>query len=409
MLINHPLIKKAAWIFSGLLIAQLINFAFALILPRIYQPEDFALYGLFLSSVLILFEIVNFRLDQALMLPQLEEESVFIYKKSIQYASLLALAIGIIGTIVHLFSWLPQAKNIIFWIALSVLLQGINQPTLAFCNRIQAYTLMNISRVVQAISIGVVSCLPIIIHYSKVWLIEGFVVGQIASIIILYPVILRNFSLSIVKNRYLIREYSAFPKYGTWSSLLNTISRNSVVYILNLFFTPYFVGLYTFTNKLIQAPLALVSSSIGQVFFRDASHASTADELKALSNYTLKILSSIAIIPVCISWIWGPEIFEFLFGKEWRAAGEIAKYLALWYGTTLIVTPLSMLVDIKAKLKWELGYNIVFFLFRVGSLCLVAYFGDFKWSIIIFGAVSVFFNLYLLIFVRRLYHHEDKI
>ncbi|MCZ2394034.1 MAG: oligosaccharide flippase family protein [Chitinophagales bacterium] len=409
MLSIHSLVKNAAWIFSGLLFAQIINFLFALVLPRIYAPEDFALFGLFLSSVMILFEIVNFRLDHALMLPNIEEESIYIYRKAIFYGFILAFIVLLIGIVTYFNSWLTEGNYIIFWIALSIFLQGIIQPTFSFCNRIQSYTIMNIARIGQAIGMGLVSCIPYFIYESKVWLIEGFVFGQFIVIIVLYPVIFRNFKLPILKKNYSLASYSSFPKYGVWSSLLNTISRNSVVYLLNFFFVPYYVGLYTFNNKLIQAPLSLVTSSIGQVFFRDASQTKTQLELKSLSDFTQKILTIIAIAPICILWIWGPDIFEILFGKEWREAGEIARYLSLWYGTSLIVTPLSMLIDIKAKLKWELSYNILFFIFRVSSLCIVAYFGNFKWTIIIFGLVSVFFNLYLLIFVRRLTHHENKI
>lgn len=400
-------LQKVTWLFSGLFLVQVINLGFALLLPKIYSPQNFSLFGIYISTVLILSEIINLKLDQALMLPKSEEESIFIYKKALKIASIISVIVSIIFLAYYFSSWYQSEYSSLLWIPLSIILQGWIQPTITYCNRSQLYSKINIVRISQALVIGMVSCLPFIITTDRIFLIEAYVAGQTISIILLITLVFNLLNHKIESDNLSIQPYIKFPKYGTFSSLLNTISRNSVIYILNYFFTPYFVGLYTFTNRLVQAPIGLITSSIGQAYFRDASMAENSYELKKLTFSIERILAIIAVIPVSIALLFGPQIFEFLFGADWRGAGEIARYLALWYGTSLIVTPLSMLIDVKGHLKWELGYNFIFAFFRIGVLIIGGWWGDFKLTMILFSTVSVIFNLYLLIFIRQLVRHEN--
>jgi lipopolysaccharide exporter len=394
------------WLFSGLLLAQLINTGFAFLLPRIYDPADFAHFGVFLATVLILFEINNFKLDYALMLPSVEEESIAIYKKAVFYSSVFS---GVLMLIFIAYKLLPfkEHADYLGWVPVSVFLNGIYQPTITWCNRHGKYALINSSRILQAIITGIIACSPILIMTPQILLIQGFVMGQLAALLVLIAIVISLLEApTLVGNAVLLR-YVQFPKYGTWSALMNTLSRNLVFYLLHFFFSPAQVGFYTFTNRLVQAPLGVVTGAIGQAYFRDASQASSAKVLQDLTQKTMFSLSAFSVLPVIIGLAWGPELFGFLFGEAWQGAGEVARWLALWYGSSLVVTPLSMLVDVKGLLKWELRYNAVFFTFRLTALLIGGLTGHFLLTLALFCAVGVVFNLYLLWFVNRLAHAES--
>lgn len=399
---EYSFLQKVTWLFSGLFTVQIIHLVFSFILPRIYSPEEFAVFGIFLSSIFILFEINNYRLDHALMLPKEDTESIYIFRKAIAYSTLTALTVGLIWVAYSMSSLYNNSYSDLKWISVSVFLQGIIQPSLSFSNKNLKYKLINFSKIIQAITVGVVSCSPFFFNTDQVYLIQGFVAGQLIACIVFISQYFKKLVQFDTNNSYSIRPYIEFPKFGTLSSFLNTVSRNSIVYVLSIFFTPQMVGLYTFTNRLTQSPIGLITSAVGQAYFRDASQAKTKEELKELTENVQKILSQLAIIPVTIALFFGPALFEFLFGQEWRAAGEIARYLSFWYGTTLVVTPLSMLIDVKKRLKWELAYNAVFALTRISLLILAGMFFSFKWTIILFCAVSVVFNIYQLLFLKQL-------
>lgn len=399
---EYSFLQKVTWLFSGLFIVQIIHLVFSLLLPRIYPPGDFAVFGIFLSSIFILFEVNNYRLDQALMLPKDEAESLFIFRKAILFSTLTAVVIAIVWVAYSYSSFYNSSYADLKWIPISVFLQGVIQPSLSFSNKNLKYKLINFTRISQALTVGIVSCLPLFMVSKQVFLIQGFVAGQLIACIVFISQYFKKLVQFDTNNSYSIRPYIEFPKFGTLSSFLNTVSRNSIVYVLSIFFTPQMVGLYTFTNRLTQSPIGLITSAVGQAYFRDASQAKTKEELKELTENVQKILSQLAIIPVTIALFFGPALFEFLFGQEWRAAGEIARYLSFWYGTTLVVTPLSMLIDVKKRLKWELAYNAVFALTRISLLILAGMFFSFKWTIILFCAVSVVFNIYQLLFLKQL-------
>lgn len=402
MSLQSSFIRNVSKIFSGLFIVQVINILFALLLPYIYIPEDFALFGIFISTTLILFEVINLRLDQALMIPQDDEESIFIYKKSIRFAIGISLVILLILGLLFFTKLISTDQIQLLWIPLSLLLQGIIQPTMTFQNRTQQYSMMNIMRILQVIVTGVISCIPLVFETEKIFLIEGFVAGQFSVILLAAPIISKNLFSTPTKNAYSLQPYWNFPKYGAISSLCNNLSRNSIVYVLSAFFTPQIVGLYTFTNRLVQAPLGMITSSVGQIFFREVSQCTSSEQVKHLTQKVEKSLTLLAILPVIIALGFGPAIFALLFGEEWRAAGEIARYLAIWYGTTLIVTPLSMLIDVKGRLKWEMYYNISFAICRIGLLIIGGIWGNFMGTMLLFCVVSVIFNFYLWIFVKQI-------
>jgi lipopolysaccharide exporter len=398
-------LSKVLWLFSGLFLAQLIHTGFAFVLPRIYDPQDFAHFGIFLATALILFEINNFKLDYALMLPVNEEESMALYKKAVYYAAVFS---GILLLLYFIYLLMPFQSHAHYlgWVPVSVFLNGIYQPTITWCNRHGKYRLMNISRILQALITGLVACAPVFVMTPRILLIQGFVMGQLVALLILMNIVVSLLEERTRVSNEVLMKYIQFPKFGTWSALLNTLSRNMILYLLHFFFSPIQVGYYTFTNRLVQAPLGIVTGAIGQAYFREATQATSAKSLQELTQKTMFSLSTLAVIPIIIGLAWGPECFSWMFGEEWYGAGEVARWLSLWYGSSLVVTPLSMLVDIKGFLKWELYYNLAFFMVRLLVLIIGGLTGHFLFTIGLFCAAGVFFNVYLLWFVNRLANVE---
>lgn len=342
------------------------------------------------------------------MLPTAEDERIGLYKKAIYYSTLFS---GALLGIYFLYLLLPFENHAYYlgWIAVSVFVNGIYQPTLTYCNRHQMYKLINFSRLLQAIVTGLVSCAPIFIFTPKILLIEGFVMGQLAGLFVLSRLFLRLLDAPSKMNEEILLKFIQFPKFGTWSALLNTLSRNMVFYFLQFFFNASQVGAYTFTHRLVNAPLGLITGAVGQAYFREASIIETREQLHKITTKIIVTLSLCAILPIVLAMGWGPTIFATIFGEEWKAAGEIARILALWYGISLIVTPLTMLLDVKGYLKWELNYNILFFLIRFLGLVLGGILGDFYITLAIFSGIGIVLNIYMLVFIHKIIDKDENI
>ena len=68
--------KNIVTLMTGTAIAQAIPIAISPILTRIYKPEDFGVFALFLAISSILATVVNGRYELAIMLPKKDEDAI---------------------------------------------------------------------------------------------------------------------------------------------------------------------------------------------------------------------------------------------------------------------------------------------------------------------------------------------
>ena len=64
---------------TGTTIAQAIPIAISPILTRIYTPEDFGIFAIFLAITLIIGSIANGHYEQAIMIPKKDEDAINIF------------------------------------------------------------------------------------------------------------------------------------------------------------------------------------------------------------------------------------------------------------------------------------------------------------------------------------------
>src|SRR5690606_22321416 len=100
----------------------------------------------------------------------------------------------------------------------------------------------------------------------------------------------------------------------------------------------------------------------------------------------------------------GPEIFRMVFTKEWLMAGKMSQYLILWIFSTAIISPVALLLDIKQKLNFELGYNASLLMLRIGALLAGVLLQDIYTALLLVCIVSVVMSFYLLYCVLSLTH-----
>ena len=383
--------KKFSSLFFGLVLVQIINFLFSLVLPKYFSPSQFAEFGIFTSIVFILIEVNNAKLDIAVMLGKTTEEAKKIVSACFTFAILFSLALLIIQALFLLF--LPK---IYLLVSIVVFLYGIHQPILVYLNKIEQYKTINTFRIIQVLITCIATILLAIQNVNHA-LILGFTAGLVVAT--LYSLLFFKLSFSISNLREIWKQYDQFPKYGTWSSLLNNISRNSIPVLLTQFFSTQLVGFYSYSTRLLNAPTGMYTSALSQVYFKTASEQNDT-ELRKSTQKIILLTFAIAIIPTLVLLFFGKDIFYLLFSGEWLEAGKITQYLILWYFLGVIISPISSLLDIKNKLKFEFGYNLTLFITRIGAILIGGLLNDFYIAILLFVAIGIIMNLYLLYYIN---------
>ena len=391
-------------LFSGLAVVQILNLLFSLILPRYYSPADYAFFGIFTSIVFILLEIITLKLEMTVYFSREDEEALEIVHSIFFICFCFAIIILAVSLVVSYF-----IDPMYLLLPLSLMVYGIVVPLNAWFNRKKNYRILNISRIVQAIAIPLLSLLFIIQFHWHFGLVLGFILGQFAGLLyLLFSFKHFDFGLiqlSIVK-KYL-HKYKHFPKYGVISSLIGSISRNSIVIFVKYFFGNVNAGYYTLATRILNASASLYQSSQAQVFLQQASHLDNA----SLKVYIKKIVwfgFLLGIIPVILLLIFGQQIFAFMFGPQWIIAGKMSQFLVLWLFSVAVITPVGVLLDIKQKLRFEAGWNLLFLMLRIAAILLCALLNDLYLMLFLLCVIGVLMNCYLLYYVLKLTNEQTE-
>jgi O-antigen/teichoic acid export membrane protein len=220
--------------------------------------------------------------------------------------------------------------NWLFLLPVSILLFAVIQVISNWYTRKKYFKILSYCKVIQAVIASVTFVLLGIVKKGTLGLIVGSLAGQLVFIlIIIYKIVReesRSFSLidrEIIKEE--LYENRNFPFYSMPMGFLNAISMNLLIYVLNIFYTATFVGLYAKAIRVIRLPISLLSTSFTSVFYQKLSTTERKIWLYNISYLTIFFIGFILMLPIIF---WGEEIFGFVLGSQWIKAGYIAKIIA---------------------------------------------------------------------------------
>ena len=132
--------KNVLTLMTGTTIAQAIPIAISPILTRIYTPEDFGKYALFLSLVMIAMSITTLRYEQAFMLPAKSKDAFALLKGSMIILPLMTVILTLLliafNNITKFDTWM------IVGFSISIFFFGFVNIILAYFNRIKNTSLL---------------------------------------------------------------------------------------------------------------------------------------------------------------------------------------------------------------------------------------------------------------------------
>ena len=188
-------------------------------------------------------------------------------------------------------------------------------------------------------------------------------IGQLGIMILYLRYAKLSFFISDTKERTIeaFKEYKSFLTLGVSGNIINNAASNlPYVFFLGSFGEALNGHFAMVQQRVLAAPINLVSSAVSPVFFKEANkaHLSPDNELPQLV-YRFNAIMWLIIAPaVILVVLWGPQIFTFILGEQWLIAGEYARWLAPLMAVRFVNNPMSYLIDIKKKLSVQLYYNI---------------------------------------------------
>jgi len=394
--------RNVLTLMTGTTIAQAIPIAISPILTRIYTPEEFGIFALYISVASILSVVATGRYELAIMLPQKDEDALNIVALSILISflvSFVALLIVFIfnSQITHLLGN-PEISFWLYFIPITVLLTGIYQSFNYWSNRKKQYKRLAMSRVIQSGTTATTNLGMGFGGFGSGGLILSRVLGQGLATVVLGKMVWREDSYRLkeikrLKIFALAKRYIKFPKYDIPSSIIYTIYTNMAIIFFTKFFEASVSGFYFFSNRIIKTPFSFFISAFSDVFYQKLSKTKNYDEIaKEINLFSLKLFK-ITFIPFIIVIYSSYYYVEPIFGEKWK---DLYIYIIIFSMPTyigLLLAPyghvykiinrqeISMylhllrvvLLGIFFVSYFYLNYNLVWFLFIYAILDSIIY------------------------------------
>lgn len=401
----------ATILFVGSVIAQLIPVLASPIITRIYSPQDYGLYSLYMSIMTLIASISTGRYELSVMLPEKDEDAAGLALFSIGLALLLAIMSGtVLYFFGHSIAILLGSEEIIawlYWIPAAIVFSAILQVCVIWVNRKEQYAVVSIGRVGQSI---VTVATQLFVGIGKIFpcgLIVASLVGQgVTSILIAIfcwqQDRLKFRSISWSDCIQLAIKYKKFLLFNTPYTLLGNFSKNFVIYALSAFSSNAVVGFFGLARSVMFLPLGLMASSIGQVYFKKAAATIGTPKLESVTVQIMLKITELVTLPFLLFAFWAPEIFGVVFGNQWEGAGQYATALAPVAFTYLYASWPDRLYEVMGKQEVALYLQIATDAILVSTVFGALWFG---WSpLVSVWMYSVIFALINLAWLGITFH-----
>lgn len=388
--------RNVLTLMTGTTLAQAIPIAISPILTRLYSPEEFGRFALYMAVAMIASVLVTGRYELAILLPRHDRDALHITA----LAMALSVTISVVLLLIVIFLAQPIAALLgdaalapwLYWVPASTLLLGLYQSLNYWSNRKAQYKRLAISRTVQSTGVALAQMTSGYAGSGAVGLVGGQITGQVLATSVLARLIWREDRQQIralrpTRSLALAKKYINFPKYLIVAHGFNTASGQMPVLLLSALFSTTVAGFFTLTQRVMAAPMALVAGALGDVFRQEASQAYIHQgQCKAIYQKTFKRLLLISVVPFIVFFFVAPALFAWVFGEQWRVAGGYAQILTPKFFFDFVVGPLSAMFMVAEKQRLDLLWQIGLVLVGAGSFYFGYYFSDVKLALIAYTA-----------------------
>ncbi|MBI9065676.1 MAG: lipopolysaccharide biosynthesis protein [Salinivirgaceae bacterium] len=347
--VSSSIFKNLSVLVVGTIIAQLVVIAFQIVIRRIYSPEDFGAFAVYMSILGMVATIASLRYEQTIILPKEKVKARALLSLSILIAFLFSFIVFLLvilfkTQIVALLGLSEQYGTWLFFIPISVFLFCSYQAINFYLIREKQFTVSASNKVIRRLSEGSVQSLFGTLG-SSFGLFVGDMIGQGAMIcraVFVNKKVFKN-KISFHNLTEVALRYKDFPLKNGIPSILNSISLLLPVILINRFFSEEITGFFDLARMVLIIPLSLVTASLSQVLLqrftekRNNKQSIVKDSLGIVAFLLLFSTSFILIIE-----LFGPKLFEFIFGNEWIESGNYAKILVWAFGLKFIISPFNV-------------------------------------------------------------------
>lgn len=198
-----------------------------------------------------------------------------------------------------------------------------------------------------------------------------------------------------------LRRHRRFATFTLPAALLDGLAQQLPLLLGFTLISPAFAGFYGLAGRVLALPYSLLGSAVAQVFYPEFTR--TLPDRAAARAQLFRTWRQLALIggPFFVALAFtGPGAFAWVFGAQWREAGELATVLIPMTFAAFLSSPTSSALLSLGHQARGLAFGIVIVLYRVpcfafGALTGRVYEALFVLSALEVGAIVIFNGLLL--------------
>jgi O-antigen/teichoic acid export membrane protein len=240
----------------------------------------------------------------------------------------------------------PELPTVRWILPLSILGAGSNRALRYWAIRHHDFNVLAKTQITQSSANAVFQIGSGLVSFGGVGLAIGHTLGLTAGAYRLARTVLPRIRSAgywqPLRMRIVARRYARFPKFDVAAAFIDTLSVQLPNLFLPLLFSPAVAGAYLLADRILGAPVGLVSQSVGQVLYAKSREAIVQKRMAALAKNVSVGLLALSFVPALVLFLISEPLVTFIFGEAWREAGGFAGWLVLGLVGQLIFSSVSL-------------------------------------------------------------------
>jgi O-antigen/teichoic acid export membrane protein len=387
--------------FSGNAVAQLIGFCFTPFIARLYGPEAYGLFALFVGIANNISPLATLQLPSGYVVATDQKEFANLVKLTLlillAVTSTLITTVAVLNDFILEFFDVPELDGYLPLLPMYLFLMGLDYIMLGWTTREKKFRDIAKARLVS-------------IFFSKVFTVvfalvaQPLAIGMIVGNLLNYPI---N-SIGLARLRVIpiltdlpklnfdgvlvtLRKYINYPLYLMPAVFVSGLSNQLPIYFFSVFYSPSSLGHFALANGVISAPLSIIVTSSSVVFLQKAAEtyaksSSLLGEIVLRLYHRMLLITTPPLIAMSLSSKW---LFTLVFGSEWAPAGTMAAFISLSV-LPVVSGPLSSIYRIVDRQRLEFSLNVMSLFLKASAILVGIYYDN-----IIIATISYCFASYI--------------
>lgn len=346
--------RNAFTVFGGNSVVLLSQLLLTPLIARIYGPEAYGIYGLFMALVLNLASFADLGYSMAYVLPKEHDRFMHLFRLNFSLLILLVL-LTIIPALLHtrLYAlvpgWAPLGASILL---VPVSLFGYSMAVFftQWLTRERAFKASVIIGSSTTVSLRLFNLgYGLLRKGSSHGLIVGDVVVNGLATVVYWVTMRRHGIKELFRGwswrhmRELAVEYKRYPMLIFPEKWVTLLGMQLPVFLLIA--DPVVVGQFALSGSLLMIPLRLLGYSFSTVFIQKAAETVDTDPalLGRITRGLYERLFWVGLVPFTAMVFFSDVVFSFVLGEAWHDAGVITAYMGLFFFFRLMSEPMVTL------------------------------------------------------------------